>query len=122
VEPYLDEMARRWRGRTWWCVEPGRRHFAELAAAGRAAILVPLPTATDDHQRRNAEALVRTGAAEMIEQRTLTGRALAARILALASDPGRRRDMGAQAGRFARSDAAVTIAERALALARRMAG
>jgi len=122
VEPYLDEMAREMAWADLVVCRAGATTLAELAAAGRAAILVPLPTATDDHQRRNAEALVRAGAAEMIEQRTLTGRALAARILALASDPGRRRDMGAQAGRFARPDAAVTIAERALALARRMAG
>ena len=57
---------------------------------GRAALLVPLPTATDDHQRRNAEALVRAGAAEMLEQRDLTGATLAARILALLDDEARR--------------------------------
>ena len=62
---------------------------------GRAALLVPLPTATDDHQRRNAEALVRAGAAEMLEQRELTGAALAARILALLDDDARRQRAGA---------------------------
>jgi UDP-N-acetylglucosamine--N-acetylmuramyl-(pentapeptide) pyrophosphoryl-undecaprenol N-acetylglucosamine transferase len=122
VEPYLDEMAREMAWADLVVCRAGATTLAELAAAGRAAILVPLPTATDDHQRRNAEALVRAGAAEMIEQRTLTGPALAARIVALASDPGRRQDMGAQVGRFARPDAAVTIAERALAFARRTAG
>jgi UDP-N-acetylglucosamine--N-acetylmuramyl-(pentapeptide) pyrophosphoryl-undecaprenol N-acetylglucosamine transferase len=35
----------------------GSTTLAEIAAVGRAAILVPLPTATDDHQRKNAEAL-----------------------------------------------------------------
>jgi hypothetical protein len=38
-------------------------------AAGRPSILIPLPTATDDHQRKNAEALEAAGAAEVIEQR-----------------------------------------------------
>ena len=58
----------------------GATTLAELTAAGRPAILIPLPTATDDHQRKNAEALARAGAAEVLEQRTLTGALLAARI------------------------------------------
>ena len=117
VEPYLDEMEREMAWADLVVCRAGATTLAELAAAGRAAILVPLPTATDDHQRRNAEALVRAQAAEMIEQRALTGPALAARILALVLDPGRRRDMGAQARRLARPGAAATIAERVLALA-----
>jgi UDP-N-acetylglucosamine--N-acetylmuramyl-(pentapeptide) pyrophosphoryl-undecaprenol N-acetylglucosamine transferase len=117
VEPYLDEMEREMAWADLVVCRAGATTLAELAAAGRAAILVPLPTATDDHQRRNAEALVRAQAAEMIEQRALTGPALAARILALVLDPGRRRDMGAQARRLARLGAAATIAERVLALA-----
>src|SRR5206468_115645 len=93
--------------------------LAELAAAGRAAILVPLPTATDDHQRRNAEALVRQGAAVMIEQRELTGERLAADVLALARDPARRAGLARAARQLARPDAARAIVERALELVRK---
>ena len=55
----------------------GATTLAEIAAAGKAAILIPLPTATDDHQRKNAEALASAGAAEMLLQRDATGAVLA---------------------------------------------
>jgi UDP-N-acetylglucosamine--N-acetylmuramyl-(pentapeptide) pyrophosphoryl-undecaprenol N-acetylglucosamine transferase len=96
----------------------GATTLAELAAAGRASILIPLPTATDDHQRKNADALVRQGAASMVEQRELTGERLAEAILALAGDERRRRAMGEAARRLARPDAAQVIVDRIVALAR----
>jgi len=86
---------------------------------GRAAILVPLPTAADDHQRKNAQVLARAGAAECLEERALTGSVLAERLLDLAGDPARRRAMAEAARRFARPDAARVIVDRALALAGR---
>ena len=87
-----------------------------MAAAGRAAILIPLPTDTDDHQRKNAEVLARAGAAEMVEQRDLTGAVMADRLLALARDPDRRARLAAAARTFARPDAARVIVDRALEL------
>jgi UDP-N-acetylglucosamine--N-acetylmuramyl-(pentapeptide) pyrophosphoryl-undecaprenol N-acetylglucosamine transferase len=95
----------------------GATTLAEIAAAGRAAILIPLPTATDDHQRRNADVLARAGAAEVIDQRDLTGRLLADRIVALAADTERRERMAAAVRGFARPDAADAIVDRLLALA-----
>ena len=92
--------------------------LAEIAATGRAAILVPLPTATDDHQRRNAEALATAGAAELLEQRDLTGAALAARVIALLDDEPRRHQLAAAVKRFARPDAARVIVDRVLDLAK----
>src|SRR5262249_41530555 len=97
----------------------GATTLAEIAATGRAAILIPLPTATDDHQRRNAEALGARGAADVLLQRDLTGTALAQRILGLAGDRERRRRMGAAAKALAKPDAARVIVDRALLLARR---
>jgi len=94
----------------------GATTIAELTAAGRAAILVPLPTAADDHQRKNAEVLVAAGAAELIEQKDLTGERLASRILALATDYARLTAISAAAKGFARPDAAKVIVDRALAL------
>jgi UDP-N-acetylglucosamine--N-acetylmuramyl-(pentapeptide) pyrophosphoryl-undecaprenol N-acetylglucosamine transferase len=91
---------------------------AELMAAGRPSILVPLPTATDDHQRKNAEAVVARGAARLLEQRDLTGERLAADIAALAVDPGGRRRMGEAARALARPDAARAIVEKVIAIAR----
>jgi UDP-N-acetylglucosamine--N-acetylmuramyl-(pentapeptide) pyrophosphoryl-undecaprenol N-acetylglucosamine transferase len=94
----------------------GSTSIAELTAVGRAAILIPLPTATDDHQTKNAEVLVRAGAAEMIAQKDLTGAALAGRMLALVRDPARRTAIAAAARRLARPDAARVIVDRALEL------
>ncbi|GAA4028313.1 undecaprenyldiphospho-muramoylpentapeptide beta-N-acetylglucosaminyltransferase [Sphingomonas rosea] len=65
----------------------GASTIAELTAAGRPAILVPLPIATDDHQTANARELARAGGARMIPQPQFTPAALARQIEALADDP-----------------------------------
>jgi UDP-N-acetylglucosamine--N-acetylmuramyl-(pentapeptide) pyrophosphoryl-undecaprenol N-acetylglucosamine transferase len=119
VEPFLYEMDREMKAADLIVSRAGATTIAELTAAGKAAVLVPLPTAADDHQRKNAEVLARAGAAEMIEQKSLTGAHLAERILALLDDPGRRRAMADAARRLARPDAARVIVDRALELARR---
>ena len=94
-----------------------RRHTMVAADLGRAAILVPLPTATDDHQRKNAAALGAEGAAEVLDQRELTRATLATRILALLDDEARRAQLAAAVKRFARPDAARVIVDRVFALA-----
>jgi UDP-N-acetylglucosamine--N-acetylmuramyl-(pentapeptide) pyrophosphoryl-undecaprenol N-acetylglucosamine transferase len=119
VVPFLHDMDREMSEADLVVSRAGATTLAELAAAGRAAILVPLPTATDDHQRRNAEELARAGAAEVIDQRELTGAVLAGRILALADDPARLARMREAIRRFARPNAAETIVNRVMALAGR---
>ena len=94
----------------------GATTIAEITAAGKAAVLIPLPTATDDHQRKNAEALAAAGAAELLLQKEMTGQTLAARILALAGDSARRARIAAAARSLARPDAAGRIVDRALEL------
>jgi UDP-N-acetylglucosamine--N-acetylmuramyl-(pentapeptide) pyrophosphoryl-undecaprenol N-acetylglucosamine transferase len=118
VEPFFYEMDREMRGADLLVCRAGATTLAELTAAGRPAILIPLPTATDDHQRKNAEELRRVGAVEVIDQRDLTGDRLADRILALIADPERRRQMSKAASSLARPDAASRIVDRALQLAR----
>ena len=117
VEPFLFEMHREMRVADVVVCRAGATTLAELTAAGRAAILIPLPTATDDHQRRNGEALARQGAARVLEQRDLTPARLAEEIAALAGDTGERARMAAAARRLARPDAARVIVDRVLALA-----
>ena len=119
VEPFLYDMGRRIGSADVIVCRAGATTLAEITAAGRAAILIPLPTATDDHQRKNADALEATGAAEVLLQRDLTGAALAGRILALARDRERRRQVAAAARALAKPDAAKAIVERALQLATR---
>jgi UDP-N-acetylglucosamine--N-acetylmuramyl-(pentapeptide) pyrophosphoryl-undecaprenol N-acetylglucosamine transferase len=119
VEPFLFTMGREMSRADVVVSRAGATTLAELAAVGRPAILIPLPTAADDHQRRNAEELVRAGAAECLEERALDGRALATRLLAILRDPARRAAMAAAARRLARPGAASVIVDRAMELAGR---
>lgn len=116
VEPFLFAMDREMTRADVVVCRAGATTLAELAVIGRPAILVPLPTATDDHQRLNAEVLARAGAAECLEERDLTGDELAGRLLALLGDPARRAAMAAASRRLARPDAAAIIVDRALTL------
>jgi UDP-N-acetylglucosamine--N-acetylmuramyl-(pentapeptide) pyrophosphoryl-undecaprenol N-acetylglucosamine transferase len=118
VEPFLYEMDREMKAADVVICRAGATTLAELTACGRPSILVPLPTATDDHQRKNAQALVRQGAALMVEQRELTGDRLAAELIALSGDHERRRRMGDAARTLARPDAARVIVDKVVALAR----
>jgi UDP-N-acetylglucosamine--N-acetylmuramyl-(pentapeptide) pyrophosphoryl-undecaprenol N-acetylglucosamine transferase len=116
VEPFLFAMDREMKDAGLIVCRAGATTIAEVTAAARAAILVPLPTAADDHQRKNAEVLAKAGAAELIEQKALTGAVLAERIVRLATDEPRRVQMATAAAAFARPDAARVIVDRALAL------
>ena len=119
VEPFLYDMGRQLGQAQVVVSRAGATSLAEITAAGKAAILIPLPTATDDHQRKNAEALAAAGAAEVLLQKDLTGAVLAQRIVTLARDRAKRDAMARAARTLARPDAAKVIVDRALQLARR---
>jgi len=119
VEPFLFAMDREVSAADLVVCRAGATTLAELTAAGRPAVLVPLPTAADDHQRRNAEVLASAGATEMLEQKRMTGALLAERITALVGDPARLRAMAVAAHRLARPDAAMVIADKAFDLVKR---
>ncbi len=87
----------------------GATSIAEMTASGRAAILIPYPYAANDHQTKNAEVLVRAGAAIMLPERVLTGEKLADAILSLHRDPTRISRMETCARRLARPHAASEI-------------
>jgi UDP-N-acetylglucosamine--N-acetylmuramyl-(pentapeptide) pyrophosphoryl-undecaprenol N-acetylglucosamine transferase len=116
VERFIDAMDREMSAASLVVSRAGATTLAEVTAAGRPSILVPLPTATDDHQRHNALALERAGAAEVIEQKRLDGAALADRILSLAADPVRRQSMSAAARRLSKPRAAEEIVDAVLDL------
>ena len=63
-----------------------RRHCSELAASGKPSVLVPFPFAADDHQKKNAEAMEKAGAARMVLDHEMTGDRLFDEIAALATD------------------------------------
>ncbi len=116
VEPFLFAMDREMSQADLVICRAGATTLAEITAAGKPAILIPLPTATDDHQRKNAEVLVKAGAADVIDQRELSGNRLAVRVMQLAADPAGRAAMARAARQLARPEAARVIAERAMAL------
>ncbi len=116
VEPFLFTMDREIKSADLVVCRAGATTIAELTAAGRAAVLVPLPTAADDHQRKNAEVLAQAGAAEVMEQRNLGGATLADRIVQLVDNPARLNAMAAAARAMGRPDAAGVIADKALEL------
>ena len=117
VEAFLFQMDREMTAADIVVARAGATTLSELAAARRPAILIPLPTATDDHQRKNAEVIARAGGAEVIEERELSPERLADALLALARDPVRRDQMAAAMQGFARPDAATRIADRVWTLA-----
>ncbi|HUK33584.1 MAG TPA: undecaprenyldiphospho-muramoylpentapeptide beta-N-acetylglucosaminyltransferase [Vicinamibacterales bacterium] len=116
VEPFFYDMPRRLDDADLIVCRAGATTLAEVAAAGRAAILIPLPTATDDHQRKNAEALAAAGAADVLLQKEASGSALAKRILAFAADDGARARMAGAVRALARPDAAKVIVDQVMAL------
>ncbi len=109
VTPFIENMAAAYADADLIVSRSGAGAVAEIAAAGRPAILVPFPFAADDHQRHNAEALARAGAAVTLLEDGLTGKRLGEEVVALARDPERRQRMG----RCARSRAWAGGAERA---------
>ena len=117
VEAFLFEMDREMTNADLVVCRAGATTLSELAAAGRPAVLIPLPTATDDHQRKNAEVIARAGGADVIDERDLSGDRLAERVLAIARDRDRRHRMASAMRRLATPDAAARIADRVFALA-----
>jgi UDP-N-acetylglucosamine--N-acetylmuramyl-(pentapeptide) pyrophosphoryl-undecaprenol N-acetylglucosamine transferase len=95
----------------------GASTVAEITAAGKPAIFVPFPRAADDHQRVNAEALARVGAAVVVEESKLEGVWLAETIAALLGDPPRLAAVSAAARELAHPNAAREIAEMAARVA-----
>jgi UDP-N-acetylglucosamine--N-acetylmuramyl-(pentapeptide) pyrophosphoryl-undecaprenol N-acetylglucosamine transferase len=78
VKPFLDDMASRFAWANLVLARSGASTVAELAAAGKPSLLIPFAAAADDHQKRNAEEMVRAGAAVMLEERDLAEPELAA--------------------------------------------
>jgi len=106
VRPFISDMSMEFAKADLVICRAGATTCAELAAAGKASIMIPLPTAADDHQRKNAEALQNAGAAKMILQKDLDGENLAREIGHLAGRPVAIREMEAAAKKLGKKDAA----------------
>lgn len=89
----------------------GASSIAELTAAGRPAILIPLPSATDDHQTANAREMAKAGGARTIAQRNFTPIELAKQIQKLGLEPAALANAAARARSVGRPNAASDLAD-----------
>jgi UDP-N-acetylglucosamine--N-acetylmuramyl-(pentapeptide) pyrophosphoryl-undecaprenol N-acetylglucosamine transferase len=105
VRRYIDDIVESFAAADLVICRAGATTTAELMAAGKAALMIPFPFAADDHQRKNAEALVRAGSARMILEQDLTGEKLAHEIILLAGDPEGVTQMELASRRLAHGDA-----------------
>uniref|UniRef100_UPI002441F650 UDP-N-acetylglucosamine--N-acetylmuramyl- (pentapeptide) pyrophosphoryl-undecaprenol N-acetylglucosamine transferase n=1 Tax=Pseudomonas aeruginosa TaxID=287 RepID=UPI002441F650 len=96
----------------------GALTVSELTAAGLPAFLVPLPHAIDDHQTRNAEFLVRSGAGRLLPQKSTGAAELAAQLSEVLMHPETLRSMADQARSLAKPEATRTVVDACLEVAR----
>jgi UDP-N-acetylglucosamine--N-acetylmuramyl-(pentapeptide) pyrophosphoryl-undecaprenol N-acetylglucosamine transferase len=115
VTAFIDDMAGAYAWADLAVCRAGAMTISELQAAGLGALLVPFPSATDDHQTRNAEALVSVGAGRVLQERDMTVETLSACIVELTADRGRLLAMADAARRTRVIDAAARVADLCLA-------
>ncbi len=84
---YIEDMPAKLAEAHLIIARSGASTVAELTAAGRPAILIPYPEATDDHQTANARDITNAGGARMIHQPFFTPEALAKQVEVMAEDP-----------------------------------
>jgi UDP-N-acetylglucosamine--N-acetylmuramyl-(pentapeptide) pyrophosphoryl-undecaprenol N-acetylglucosamine transferase len=118
VKAFIEDMATAYAEADLVVARAGALTLAELAIAGRPAILIPLPTAADDHQRKNAAQFASAGAALVLDQGTARAEDLAGAIAGLAKDQAKRSHMGRAMRALARPQAAQAIVDGLEALAR----
>ena len=117
VEPFFPRVAGEMAEAHLVISRAGATTLAELAAAGRPAVLIPFPGATDDHQKKNADVVAAAGGAVVIDQHDLTPEGLATTVSELLEDAPRLERMAAAIRTLARRDAAGRICDRLLELA-----
>jgi UDP-N-acetylglucosamine--N-acetylmuramyl-(pentapeptide) pyrophosphoryl-undecaprenol N-acetylglucosamine transferase len=118
VHRFIDDMPSLFARADLLICRSGASTVAEVTAAGKPAVLVPFPRAADDHQKRNAEALERAGAAVMLEESNLTRDSLVEVVSKLFSKASRLQEMSDAARKLSHPNAARDIA----AMAARLAG
>jgi UDP-N-acetylglucosamine--N-acetylmuramyl-(pentapeptide) pyrophosphoryl-undecaprenol N-acetylglucosamine transferase len=111
LTPFLADMPAAFASADVIVSRAGMGTVSELAAAGKPSILVPLPTAADQHQLRNAEAMERIGAARMVLDAEFSGQRLVEEVMRLWRETGLLESMGQAARSFAKPGAARRAAE-----------
>lgn len=111
VREYISDMARCLSACDLVICRAGASSLSEFEALSKPSILIPSPNVTENHQFHNAMALVNNGAAEIIEEKDLTGEALISKIETLLSDKEKLKAIGENAGKMAHLDASKKIAD-----------
>jgi UDP-N-acetylglucosamine--N-acetylmuramyl-(pentapeptide) pyrophosphoryl-undecaprenol N-acetylglucosamine transferase len=110
VQPFISRMGDVYCAADLVVSRAGAMTLAEIAGCGRAAILIPYPYASHNHQEHNARSFVEVGAASMILDGQLDGERLASEIAKLIDTPRKLREMSTNALQRARPQAAEKIA------------
>jgi len=115
VEAFIEDMQAAYEWADIVVCRAGALTIAELAAAGAGSLLVPYPSAVDDHQTRNAMFMVDAGAAVLMPQSELTSQSLAAELRRLAEDRAAVTTMAVNAKGQAKPDATKDLMNACLA-------
>ncbi|MBO5326938.1 MAG: UDP-N-acetylglucosamine--N-acetylmuramyl-(pentapeptide) pyrophosphoryl-undecaprenol N-acetylglucosamine transferase [Clostridia bacterium] len=105
VLPYINDMPRRMAAADVVISRAGAMSISEIAAASRAAVLIPSPNVTGDHQYKNAKMLADAGAAYLVTEDRLADGELTKAVLSLLASEEKRRALASAVGAFARPDA-----------------
>jgi UDP-N-acetylglucosamine--N-acetylmuramyl-(pentapeptide) pyrophosphoryl-undecaprenol N-acetylglucosamine transferase len=114
--PFIKEMDKAYAASDMVICRSGAISISELAIVEKPVLFVPLPTAAEDHQTKNAMALVRKGAASMLSNSEVSEK-LIPKILDLFKNDQKRSSMSQAIKGFARPEATLSIAEKILELA-----
>lgn len=111
LAPFFDDMAERLARAHLVIARSGASTVAELAAAGRPAILIPYPHATDDHQTANAAAFCAAGGGWLMPESSVTPAALCERLVSVFAHAGALTQRAAAARQAGRRDATDRLAD-----------
>ncbi len=111
VLPFIMDIAKTYRSSNLLICRAGATSIAEITASGKAAILIPFPYAVNDHQTKNAEALLHAGACVMIHEKDLSGKKLAETIKDLYHNPERIKEIETRSANLGNPKAAAHIVD-----------
>lgn len=111
IQPFLKDMPAAFAEADLIVSRAGMGSVSELAAAGKPSILIPLPTASDQHQLKNALALEEAGAARLVTDPEWTGQRFVREVASLLAEPAKLEKMSIAARAFAKPDAARKAAD-----------
>jgi UDP-N-acetylglucosamine--N-acetylmuramyl-(pentapeptide) pyrophosphoryl-undecaprenol N-acetylglucosamine transferase len=115
---FIDDMADAYHNAHLVVARAGALTLAELALAKKPAILIPLPTAADDHQTKNAKEFSLRGAARVLSQRSTTSGELADEIHRILTDTALHKQMAAAMTSLARPRATLDIVDQLQVMAK----